>query len=54
MRETSGGIQKSFFTEKDKLEIQIVEKFIGERGRINCSLKEKWLLEMAWNTICNC
>ena len=32
---------KVSFTEKDKLEIQIVEKFIGERGRINCSLKEK-------------
>ncbi len=29
------------FIEKAVLEIKIVEKFIGERGRINCSLKEK-------------
>ena len=29
------------FEENDTLEIDIVEKFIGERGRINCSLKEK-------------
>ena len=27
--------------EKNTLEIEISEKFIGERGRINCSLKEK-------------
>ena len=26
---------------KNILEIYIAEKFIGERGRINCSLKEK-------------
>ena len=36
------------FLEKDTLEIKISEKFIGERGRINCSLKEddsfwRWL-----------
>ena len=29
------------FEEKNTLEINIAEKFIGERGRINCSLKEK-------------
>ena len=27
--------------EKNILEIDIVEKFVGERGRINCSLREK-------------
>ena len=32
---------KVSFTEKNILEIYIAEKFIGERGRINCSLKEK-------------
>ena len=32
---------KISFIEKNILEIKIVEKFIGERGRINCSLKEK-------------
>ena len=32
---------KISFTEKNILEIYIAEKFIGERGRINCSLKEK-------------
>ncbi len=36
------------FIEKSTLEIKISEKFIGERGRINCSLKEtegfwRWL-----------
>ena len=36
------------FKEKNLLEIKIAEKFIGERGRINCSLKEsdgfwRWL-----------
>ena len=39
---------KISFTEKNILEIYIAEKFIGERGRINCSLKEinnfwRWL-----------
>ena len=29
------------FTSKYVLEIKIAEKFVGERGRINCSLKEK-------------
>ncbi len=29
------------FLNKNTLEIDITEKFIGERGRINCSLKEK-------------
>ncbi len=29
------------FKKKNILEIKISEKFIGERGRINCSLKEK-------------
>ena len=32
---------KVSFTEKNILKIYIAEKFIGERGRINCSLKEK-------------
>ena len=39
---------KISFIEKDTLEIKISEKFLGERGRINCSLKEtngfwRWL-----------
>jgi len=39
---------KIFFSEENLLEITITEKFIGERGRINCSLKEnnnfwRWL-----------
>ena len=29
------------FTNKELLEIEISEKFIGERGRVNCSLQEK-------------
>ena len=29
------------FVEKNKLQIKISEKFVGERGRINCSLKAK-------------
>ena len=32
---------KILFKEEDLLEIEISEKFIGERGRINCSLREK-------------
>ncbi len=32
---------KIAFKEKNFLEIKITEKFIGERGRINCSLREK-------------
>ena len=39
---------KISFIEKNTLEIKISEKFVGERGRINCSLKEgdgfwRWL-----------
>jgi len=39
---------KILFIEKNTLEIEIAEKFVGERGRINCSLKEsngfwRWL-----------
>ena len=39
---------KISFIKKETLEISIAEKFIGERGRINCSLKEtngfwRWL-----------
>ena len=39
---------KVSFIEKNILEISILEKFVGERGRINCSLKEtdgfwRWL-----------
>ena len=29
------------FKEKNILEIEIAEKFVGERGRINCSLREE-------------
>ena len=32
---------KILFKEENLLEIEISEKFIGERGRINCSLREK-------------
>ena len=32
---------KILFKEERLLEIEIAEKFIGERGRINCSLKER-------------
>ena len=32
---------KISFKNKVNLEIYIEEKFVGERGRINCSLKEK-------------
>ena len=32
---------KISFTKDEILEINIEEKFVGERGRINCSLKEK-------------
>ena len=32
---------ENFFKENNILEIKISEKFIGERGRINCSLQEK-------------
>ena len=32
---------KILFKEENLLEIEITEKFIGERGRINCSLKER-------------
>ena len=32
---------KTFFVKEDILKIEITEKFIGERGRVNCSLKEK-------------
>ena len=31
----------TFFLESNILEIKIAEKFIGERGRVNCSLKER-------------
>jgi len=39
---------KISFTQKNTLEIKISEKFVGERGRINCSLREmdgfwRWL-----------
>jgi len=39
---------KIFFINDNELEIEIAEKFIGERGRINCSLREvngfwRWL-----------
>ena len=32
---------KILFKEESLLEIDIAEKFIGERGRINCSLRER-------------
>ena len=39
---------KILFTTKNTLEIEIAEKFLGERGRVNCSLQEnngfwRWL-----------
>ena len=39
---------KIVFIKNNTLEIEITEKFIGERGRINCALKEsdgfwRWL-----------
>ena len=39
---------RNFFYKNTILEIKISEKFVGERGRINCSLKEmngfwRWL-----------
>ena len=42
---------KNFFKDESSLEIEINEKFIGERGRINCSLRERWILEMVRNSI---
>ena len=47
MKEINGEIQLHLF-KKIILEIDIAEKFVGERGRINCSLKEnqgfwRWL-----------
>ena len=41
MKEINGEIQKFFLRRESLLEIDISEKFIGERGRINCSLKER-------------
>ena len=41
MREINGEILNIIFKNDEVLEINISEKFIGERGRINCSLKEK-------------
>ena len=32
---------KISFLESNLLQIEITEKFVGERGRINCSLKER-------------
>ena len=32
---------KILFKQKNNLEISIDEKFVGERGRVNCSLREK-------------
>ena len=32
---------KTFFENNESMVIEISEKFLGERGRINCSLKEK-------------
>ena len=32
---------KIFFENENILNVKITEKFIGERGRVNCSLKEK-------------
>ena len=39
MKETNGEIPKISFIENNILKIDIDEKFIGERGRINCSLR---------------
>ena len=48
MKETSGETLKLLLLKKNILEIEINEKFIGERGRINWSLHEtdgfwRWL-----------
>ena len=44
---------KNFFFKKNILKINISEKFIGERGRINCSLKEdKGFWRWLGNSIC--
>ena len=40
MKVINGETQK-FFSKENILEIKISEKFIGERGRINCSLRER-------------
>ena len=41
MKGINGEIQKFFLKKASLLEIDIAEKFIGERGRINCSLRER-------------
>ena len=41
MKVINGENLKYNFIEKNILEINIDEKFVGERGRINCSLKRK-------------
>ena len=41
------------FSDSNNLRIKISEKFVGERGRVNCSLKRKQrILALARNTIC--
>ena len=53
MRVINGEIQKFQLNELNILKINISEKFVGERGRINCSLRRKWFLEMVRNSICD-
>ena len=52
MKEINGEIQK-FSLIKNILEIEISEKFVGERGRINCSLKENGFWRWLRYSICN-
>ena len=41
------------FEDKNNLKINLEGKFITERGRINCSLRKKWILQMAGYSICD-
>ena len=48
MKVINGDNSRIAFTEQNILKIQIAEKFLGERGRINCSLNQgngfwRWL-----------
>ena len=55
MNKINGENQNYFLQKKNQLKIILDGKFNTERGRINCSLRDdQWILEMAWNSICNC
>ena len=40
------------FLKKKIFRNEITEKFVGERGRINCSLRKIWFLAMVGYSIC--